>query len=216
MLLFHSSQRHHLLNNKFLHYTVLQHFPVQPPLKTIFELPSGYELLNSYPTNKLTSNKTFMFFNVSRNGSLMSCGLYNNKGKLVQSFANGVYYATVNPFLYRINGNYKLLVWKGSLSGTTVQFTTDIYNFKAQDTQIQSTQESKQILYPSRTNNTINIPYSNNNNHLPLLIVDGNGIVIESQQLSESDGIAHINVGIYRPGVYIYKIGEQTGKFVVN
>ena len=68
-------------------------------------------------------------------------------------FANGAYYVTVNPSLYRINGDYKLIVCKDSLSGTTVKYTTDIYNFK-----VQVTQESKPILYPSRSNNTINIP----------------------------------------------------------
>lgn len=181
-----------------------------------FELPSGYELQSSYPTNKLTADKSLMFFNVARSGTSESCGLYNAQGKLVQSFANGVYYATVYPFMYRINGEYKLLIWKGTLSGSTIKYTTDIYNFKSKATQIQTIQEPKRGIYMGRVNNVINIPYSNNNNHLPLLVVDDNGIVIESQQLNEMEGNVQINVAMYRPGVYFYKIGEQTGKFVVN
>lgn len=180
-----------------------------------FELPSGYELQSSYPTSKLTSDKSLMFFNVGRNGSLQSCGLYNANGKLVQSFAIGVYYATVYPFIYRVNGEYKLLVWKGSLSGTTIKYTTDVYKFNGPTTQIQDIQEKRQVHYRS-ANDTVTIPFSNNNNHFPLLVVDSNGTVIESQQLNVSEGDALIHIGTYRPGVYIYKIGEQTGKFVVN
>lgn len=181
-----------------------------------FELPSGYELQSCYPTNKFTSDKSLMFFNVCRNGSLQSCGLYDVNGKLVQSFAIGVYYATVYPFIYCVNGDYKLLIWKGSLSGSTIKYTTDIYNLKSKTTQIQETQEPNRGLYMTRVNNTISIPYSNNNHHHPLLVVDGNGVVIESQLLNASEGNAQINVATYRPGVYIYKIGEQSGIFVVN
>lgn len=201
--------------NKFTINLVSPNYEVSKT-EYLFELPNGYELQSSYPTTKLTSDKSLMFFNVARNGSLQSCGLYDVNGKLVQPFAIGVYYATVYPFIYRVNGDYKLLIWKGTLSGSTIKYTTDIYNFKATATLIQATQESNRGLYMSRVNNTICIPYSSNINHYPLLIVDGNGVVIESQVLNQSDGNALINVATYRPGVYVYKIGEQTGKFVVN
>ena len=30
------------------------------------------------------------------------------------------------------------------------------------------------------------------------------------------EGNAVVNISTYRPGIYLYKIGEQTNKFVVN
>jgi hypothetical protein len=49
-----------------------------------------------------------------------------------------------------------------------------------------------------------------------MLILDSNGIQVETKILTEENGTAEINVTHYRPGVYLYKIGKQTGKFVVN
>lgn len=109
-----------------------------------------------------------------------------------------------------------MLIWKGSLSGTTIKYTTDIYNFKSNSTHIQAVDASKQVPFMGHSNSAISIPYFNNNSHYPLLIVDGIGIIMETQQLQEAEGTIQINVGAYRPGVYLYKIGEQTGKFVVN
>ncbi len=181
-----------------------------------FDIPNGYELQNCYPTNKLTSDKSLMFFNTYRNGTLYSCGLYNSKGKLVQSFANGEYITYVSSLLYRINGNYILLVYRGSLTGNTIAYKTDIYTFKDQTSQISSVKETKFELVPILSNNIVSIPYSNNINNYPLLIFDGNGIMIESQKVNAPQGTLNINIATYRSGVYIYRIGEQTGKFVVN
>lgn len=181
-----------------------------------FDIPNGYELQNCYPTNKLTSDKSLMFFNIYRNGTLYSCGLYNSKGKLVQSFAHGEFYAYTYPVLYRINGKYILLVHRGSLSGSTITYETDIYTFKNQTSQISSVKETMLELVPMHSNNIVSIPYYNNMNKYPLLVFDDNGMMIETQKVNDSQGTVDINIATYRSGVYIYKIGEQTGKFVVN
>lgn len=181
-----------------------------------FDLPNGYELQSCYPTNKLTSDKSLMFLNTYSNGTLYSCGLYNSKGKLVQSFVNGVKYANAYPMLYRINGRYRLLVWRANFSGSTLKYETDIYTAQNQTSQISSVKEARFEIIPTLSNNIVSIPYSNNINNYPLLIFDGNGIIIESQKVNTPQGTININIATYRSGVYIYRIGEQTGKFVVN
>lgn len=182
-----------------------------------FELPSGYELSTSYPTNKLTPDKSLLFFNTCRNSSgNQSCGIYDSKGKLVQSFANGVNLAYMSSLLYRINGAYKLLVYKAKLVGSTLKYTTDVYTLQAQADLIQNVKEEKTPLRIKMRDHAISIPYSNNIHKAPLLIMDSNGAVIDSQQLHEVDGTAVVNISTYRPGIYLYKIGEQTNKFVVN
>lgn len=182
-----------------------------------FELPSGYVLQSSYPTNKLTNDKSLLFFNTYRNSSnLQSCGIYDSKGKLVQSFAKDVYVAYINAFLYRINGAYKLLVYKADLVGSALKYTTDVYTFQTQTNLIQNVKEEKTPLRLKLRDHAISIPYSNNIHKAPLLIMDSNGAVIDSQQLHEVDGTAVVNISTYRPGIYLYKIGEQTNKFVVN
>lgn len=182
-----------------------------------FELPTGYDLQTSYPTNKLTPDKSLLFFNTSRNSSgKQSCGIYDSKGKLVQLLVEGAYIAYMNSFLYRINGAYKLLVYKGSLVGSTIKYTTDVYNFQLPTNQVQSLEVERSPLRLKMRDHAISIPYSNNIHKAPLLIMDSNGSVIDSQQLHEVDGTAVVNISNYRPGIYLYMIGEQTNKFVVN
>ncbi len=185
--------------------------------KYTFDLPSGNELSISYPTNKLTPDKSLLFFNECRNSSgLQSCGIYDSKGKLVQSFAKNVYVAYMNAFLYRINGAYKLLVYKADLVGSDLKYTTDVYTFQTQTDLIQNVKEEKTPLRIKIRDHAISIPYSNNIHKAPLLIMDSNGAVIDSKQLHEVDGTAVVNISTYRPGIYLYKIGEQTDKFVVK
>jgi hypothetical protein len=181
-----------------------------------FELPSGHELYSCYPTNKLTADKSLVFLITTRKGSVYSSGLYDVKGKLIQSFINEAFYANAYPVLYRINGSYKLLIWKGSLSGSTVNYKTDIYTFNNQSSGIRVLDAKELPLQPILSNNSIYIPFSGNSEKNPMLILDSNGIQVETKILTEENGTAEINVTHYRPGVYIYKIGKQTGKFVVN
>lgn len=181
-----------------------------------FELLSGHELQNCYPTNKLTADKSLVFFITTRSGSVYSSGLYDAKGKLIQSFVNEAFYASANPFLYRINGSYKLLIWKGNWSGSTINYKTDIYTFNNQSSGIRALDAKELPLQPILSNNNIYIPFSWNSTKSPMLIFDSNGIQVETKTLTKENGTAEINVAHYRPGVYIYKIGKQTGKFVVN
>ena len=181
-----------------------------------FNLPSGHELQNCYPTNKLTADKSLVFFVNTRNGSLSSSGLYNEKGNLIQSFTNEVFYSYASTFLYRINGSYKLMVWKGDLVGNTIQYKTDIYSFANTISAIKSLDSEDLSLQPILSNDNVYIPFSGNVEKSPMLILDSRGMQVEAKALNEENGTAFINVVHYRPGVYIYKIGKQSGKFMVN
>lgn len=184
-----------------------------------FNLPEGYSIQTCYPTNKLTSDKSLVFFIDCYNATLTaySTGLYGEDGELIQSFAKGVRYASSYPMLFRNNGSYKLLVWRGTLSGSNMIYKTDIYSFKDNPTHIQSIQHKASLSpYPVPSSTIVNIPYSNNEAKKPLLIFDNSGKLVETMPIGGSSGTAFLNVMRYRQGVYYYKVGEQSGKFIVN
>lgn len=186
-----------------------------------FELPEGYSLQTCYPTNKLTSDKSLVFFIESykntSSGRLSLTGLFGADGKMIQCFVKDFYYSSFYPMLFRNNGSYKLLVWRGSLSGSNLVYNTDIYSFNDNQTHIQSIQHKNNLIpYPVPSSTVVNIPYSNNNLKNPLLIFDNSGKLAETMPIEGSNGTAILNVMRYRQGVYYYKIGEQSGKFVVN
>ena len=188
-----------------------------------FDIPSGCTLGTCYPTNKLTEDKSLVFFLtyywVSANGTLYSCGLFDSDGKLIQQFVQGVNTVSVYPMLFRQNDAYKLIVRWGNYNtpNYTIKYKTDIYTFDLSNiTQVNSIQDARLLPYPVPSSTVVNIPYSSESSDALLHIFDNNGMLIEIQNLKEKSGTAYVNVMTYRPGIYLYKIGRQTGRFVVN
>jgi len=75
--------------------------------------------------------------------------------------------------------------------------------------------ENKQNVYPNPTNTVINIPYSVNNKTL-LQIININGQIMETINLSAEESIIEIDVSMYKSGVYFYKYDSFIGKFIIN
>lgn len=186
------------------------------------EIPSGYKLQNCYPTNQLTSDKSLLFFATyqksATEGTIYGCGLYNEAGKLLQTFISDVKYVSVYSVLFKNNGSYKLMLWTGNYTAPsyTMIYKTYIYNFAASSTRIEELPESRLVPQQPSSSTLITIPYNNRAYNAPLLIFDANGKLIETQELMGKKGTAYVSTFTYQRGIYIYKIGEQSGKFIVN
>ena len=185
-----------------------------------FALPSGSTLQSCYPTNQLTADKSLLFIVTYRNsdGTTFGCGLYNEAGKLLQTFISSVKSVSVYSILYKNNGSYKFIVWTVDYTAPsyTMIYKTYIYNVVASATRIEELPESRLVPQQPSSSTLITIPYNNRADNAPLLIFDANGKLIETQELMGKKGTAYVSTFTYQRGIYIYKIGEQSGKFIVN
>lgn len=184
-----------------------------------FSLPSGCTLQSCYPTNQLTADKSLLFIVTYKksNGNDFGCGLYNEGGKLLQTFISNAKSVSVYSILYKNNGSYKFVVWTVDYIAPsyTMIYKTYIYNVVASATRIEELPESRLVPQQPSSSTLITIPYNRADN-APLLIFDANGKLIETQELMGKKGTAYVSTFTYQRGIYIYKIGEQSGKFIVN
>lgn len=97
-----------------------------------FDIPSGYTISSCTRIQLANTNTSDLFIVVMRG---MNSGetdynraiIYDEYGKNVFEFKSSNASISVYPMLYKIDGKYKLLVWRMDLENNVLVYNTDIY-----------------------------------------------------------------------------------------
>lgn len=176
--------------------------------KTISNLPT-FSYVGYMSKNLFSLNNKYDFMIIVRNATnTCECKLYNEDKQLLFNFGDLSQWLVVNN---------KLFTYKLEVVNNHYNYTTKIYNLPGQ---LNSSSElivnkSNSFAFPNPAENVININY-NTNKMEEMHIIDLNGNIIENYLLDPSLKTIQINVSNYSKGIYIYRLGDTTGKFIVK
>ncbi|MCP2025386.1 hypothetical protein L1276_000526 [Flavobacterium sp. HSC-32F16] len=186
-------------------------------LETSFTIPldSGHFLSEFiFVTDKLFNNDNQIEFlyksykiGETNNRKIYLC---NDTGVLLQSFA-GKYYAGI---VKDNSNNYKMILAASEQNPATNSYDYDVYGLTGTlSTQQQDILTKKAFVFPNPSSNTINISNANNSGEssvLQIFSADGKKILEENHANEE----IQIDISRFQNGVYIYKLGNKSGKFI--
>lgn len=177
--------------------------------KTISNLPTFTGVF--YMSKNLFSlnNKyDFLLLIINTTTNTYECKLYNEDKQLLFNFGEWM------PSFFVKN---KLFAFKTEVVNNHTYYVTKVYNLPGQlsSTSEQLINKSNCIAFPNPAENIININY-NTNKMEEIHIIDINGNIIENYLLDPSLKTIQINVSNYSKGIYIYRLGDTTGKFIVK
>lgn len=145
----------------------------------------------------------------SNNRKLYLC---NDSGVLLQNFP-GKYYAGV---VKDNSNNYKLIITGSEQNPATNAYDYDVYGLTGTlSAEQQDILTKKAFVFPNPSNNVINISNISSTGKaatLQIFSVDGKKILEENHSEEE----IKIDVTGFQNGVYIYKLGNKSGKFIKN
>ena len=150
---------------------------------------------------------------VSGNYPNYSIKIYNEDGTLVKDFGTG--YQFDDEFDFHVfhdnsTNTNKLRLYKSST------ISTEIYNLGTTSLASKEIQEkTKLAAFPIPTNKTLNVVNPNNGNN-KIQIFDTTGKIVLSKSFQVSESKILLNVENLPNGIYIYKIGELSSKFIKN
>ena len=141
-------------------------------------------------------------------------GIYNEDGELLYSFNSEI------RGRYSVSMKYNPYITDNKLVVQCYDFCKiftlhkSINNTSAISSVQQNTNTSK--LYPNPAKNSVTLEYDIKGQMQELQIVDMQGRVVASYLLDPSQKQVKINTSNYKKGVYIYRYGNNSGKFVVE
>ena len=142
-----------------------------------------------------------------------SIKIYNEDGILVKDFGTGYQFEDEFDFhvYYDSNSNKnKLRLFKSSSN------STEIYNLSTNSlTTKEITDKNKLTAFPIPTNKILNIVNPNNGNN-SLQVYDENGKMVLNKTFMNSEKIISLDVEFLPNGLYLYKIGNFSSKFLKN
>ncbi len=142
-----------------------------------------------------------------------SIKIYNEDGILVKDFGTGYQFDDEFDFhvYYDSNSNKnKLRLFKSSSN------STEIYNLSTNSlTTKEITDKNKLTAFPIPTNKILNIVNPNNGNN-SLQVYDENGKMVLNKTFMNSEKIISLDVEFLPNGLYLYKIGNFSSKFLKN
>ncbi|MBR1774782.1 MAG: T9SS type A sorting domain-containing protein [Bacteroidales bacterium] len=153
-------------------------------------------------------------------------GIYNEDGELLYSF--GDYnlamvsdmslkrdpYIINNKLVVKLYNEYKTDNGDYKTKTQTKIFT--LANSVKQNAVATVMQQNQAKLYPNPARQSITLEYNIQGQMQEMQIVDINGRVIANYLLDPSQKQLQINTSNYKKGVYIYRYGNNSGKFVVE
>jgi hypothetical protein len=185
-------------------------------LETSFTIPldAGHFLSEFiFVTDKLfNSDSQIEFLYKSYKNNDQKIYLCNDTGVLIQSFP-GKYYAGI---VKDNSNNYKMIVSGSQENPVTNSYDYDVYGLTGTlSIEQQDILKKKAFVFPNPSNNIINISNTNNTGKASTLqIFSANGNKILEENHTEEE--IKIDVSTYQNGVYIYKLGDKSGKFIKN
>ena len=142
-----------------------------------------------------------------------SIKIYNEDGVLVKDFGTGYQFEDEFDFhvYYDTNSNKnKLRLFKSSSN------STEIYNLSTNSlTTKEITDKNKLTAFPIPTNKILNIVNPNNGNN-SLQVYDENGKIVINKLFTNSEKTISLDVEFLPNGLYLYKIGNFSSKFLKN
>ena len=142
-----------------------------------------------------------------------SIKIYNEDGILVKDFGTGYQFEDEFDFhvYYDSNSNKnKLRLFKSSSN------STEIYNLSTNSlTTKEITDKNKLTAFPIPTNKILNIVNPNNGNN-SLQVYDENGKIVINKVFTNSEKTISLDVEFLPNGLYLYKIGNFSSKFLKN
>ena len=142
-----------------------------------------------------------------------SIKIYNEDGVLVKDFGTGYQFEDEFDFhvYYDSNSNKnKLRLFKSSSN------STEIYNLSTNSlTTKEITDKNKLTAFPIPTNKILNIVNPNNGNN-SLQVYDENGKIVINKLFTNSEKTISLDVEFLPNGLYLYKIGNFSSKFLKN
>lgn len=188
-------------------------------LETSFTIPldAGHFLSEFiFVTDKLfnSDNQIEFLYKSYKIGDSSNRKIYlsNDAGVLLQSFP-GKYYAGV---VKDNSNNYKLIIAASEQNPATNAYDYDVYGLTGTlSTEQQDILTKKAVVFPNPSNNVINISNTSNTGRastLQIFSTDGKKVLEEKHAEEE----IKIDVSTLQNGVYIYKLGDKSGKFIKN
>ena len=186
-------------------------------LKKQFTLASPVDI-SSYDNFILSKNifntdNLLEIVTISGNYPNYSIKIYNEDGVLVKDFGTGYQFEDEFDFhvYYDTNSNKnKLRLFKSSSN------STEIYNLSTNSlTTKEITDKNKLTAFPIPTNKILNIVNPNNGNN-SLQVYDENGKIVINKLFTNSEKTISLDVEFLPNGLYLYKIGNFSSKFLKN
>ena len=186
-------------------------------LKKQFTLASPVDI-SSYDNFILSKNifntdNLLEIVTTSGNYPNYSIKIYNEDGILVKDFGTGYQFDDEFDFhvYYDSNSNKnKLRLFKSSSN------STEIYNLSTNSlTTKEITDKNKLTAFPIPTNKILNIVNPNNGNN-SLQVYDENGKIVINKLFTNSEKTISLDVEFLPNGLYLYKIGNFSSKFLKN
>ena len=132
-----------------------------------------------------------------------------NFGAVAEDYMYGI--SEVEDCFYETESGYKMIV----IVEEYVNY--DVYSFGGSSTPSAALKAEKLgQAFPNPVNSVLTIPCKTNKKESLVTIYDLEGKVIEKRKIKTGDDDIQINVSGYRPGVYMYEIGNISQKFIVE
>ena len=188
-------------------------------------IPAGYEMVVRAYDNFFLSKNIFNFDNLLEivvafakydtniNEYTYKILIYNEDGQIVKDFGDG--YNLEDEFDFQVyhdntvNKN-KLRLFKLSSN------STEIYNLSTNSLTTKEIQAKNSLsAFPIPTNKNLNI-INPNNGYNRLDVYDQNGKIVLNKTFMNSEKIISLDVEFLPNGLYLYKIGNFSSKFLKN
>lgn len=187
-------------------------------------IPAGHKMNVNYTNFILSKNVfntdnlleivvAFTKFDAVSGYNISKVVIFNEDGQVVKDFGDGYNFESDEDFcVYHDNttNTNKLKLSKFSTA------STEIYNLSTNTLAAKEVQsKSKLSAYPNPTNKVLNImnPGNGTNN---VQIYDTSGKLLLNKSFSSNDSNVAVDVESLTKGLYIYKIGELSAKFMKN
>ncbi|ANF49312.1 hypothetical protein A0O34_16785 [Chryseobacterium glaciei] len=185
-------------------------------------IPTGYSMNISSYNNFILSKNIFntdnlleivVVFNKYDNGSINKIVIFNEDGQIVKDFGENYRFDDEFDFhVYHDNttNSNKLRLYK------TTTNSTEIYNLPTTSLAAKEVQsQGKLSAFPIPTNKILNIINPDNGAN-KVQIYDASGKLVMNKTFSSNENKISIDVEALTKGIYIYKIGELSSKFIKN
>jgi hypothetical protein len=139
--------------------------------------------------------------------------LCNDNGTLLQSFSNRYHAGVVTDN----SNNYKLILAGGNQNPLTNSYDYDVYGLSGTLSTEQKgiLAKNTNLAFPNPSSNVINFSNKGSNGiatTLQIFSIDGKKVVEEKHAEEE----IKIDVSNFQNGIYLYKLGNKSGKFIKN
>ena len=196
-------------------YSLYKTFTISLPPKYSSISISTHDNFNFNVSKHLFNTDDKLEFFVFFEGSGGNLIVYNEDGNVVKDFNGSYDYQVIDVFHDSTTNTNKLKMGK-YISQYSFDVAYDIFSLPTSSLTTREIQsKSKLSAYPVPTNKSLNILNPKNGSNI-VKIFDTTGRLILEKKFFSSDSQISIDVENLPKGNYIYKVGDQTSKFIKN